>query len=223
MKTPLLKGVDGDTLYFEFLPLVENSFGLTFGETELDPIPTFGEFCNVVLAKLPTAERSDCTSQQAFYKLRQALASYVPATAIVPDAQLTELLPTSRKQREEIIEAVETTLGFPLYLTGLANWAGNAIIIGFVLSIWAFFYRWQAGAMGLLLTVAGGYLLGQFCQVLEVSTIREVVEKMTREHYRQVRRDPATTNRQEIVGQIQALFHHELGIERHRLTPPARF
>jgi hypothetical protein len=222
MATPLLKGIDGDSV-LDFVLVVEESFGLTFGETELNPVSTFGEFCTVVLAKLPTAGHSDCTSQQAFYKLRQALATHVPVADIVPNALLADLLPNSRKQQEEIIEAVETTLGFPLYLTGIANWAGNVLFSAFVFSLIGFLYRWQAGVAGLLLTAAGGYLLGRFCQVPEVSTIREVVEKMTREHYRQLRRDPATANRREIVEQLQALFHHELGIAHHRLTPAARF
>ncbi|MDQ2795343.1 MAG: hypothetical protein M3Y12_15250 [Bacteroidota bacterium] len=222
MAIPLLKHVDGETLEFEFIPMVEESFGLSFGENELIPIATFGQFCDLVLAKLPLAEHADGTSQHAFYKLRQALAPHV-AAAIVPAASLAELLPKSRQQREKIIDAVEATLGFPLYLTGIAPWAGSTIVLTFLFSSVSFFYRWQAGTMGLLLTVAGGYLLGRFCQVWEVLTIRAVVAKMTREHYRQVRRAPATANRQEIVRELRALFHHELGIEHHLLTPHARF
>jgi hypothetical protein len=223
MTTPLLKGVDGDTLEFEFIPMVEESFGITFGKTELHSVSTFGQFCDIIIAKLPPTKSSGCTSQQAFYKLRQALSPHVTAAAVVPAASLAELLPGSRKQREEIIEAVEAKLGFPLYLTGIATWAGEAILIAFLLSIASFFYQWQVGAVGLLLTVAGGYFLGRFYQVWEVPTIREVVAKMTREHYRQVRRTPATANQRETVEALQALFNHELGIEYHRLTPTARF
>jgi hypothetical protein len=223
MTAPLLKEVDGDTLYFEFLPLVENSFGFKFREDELESIATFGQFCEAVMKEMPLAATDDCTPQQAFYKLRRALAQHVPASAITPATLLEDLLPRSRKQREKIIEVVEAELGFSLNIFSLPDHFGTALLGAFMLSLGAFFYHWEAGITGLLLTFVSGYLAGKFCLALEVKTIRNLVERMTRENYRQVRRNPNTVNRHEIVPQIQALFQHELEIQPSRLTPNALF
>jgi hypothetical protein len=222
MDIPLLKHVDGDELYGDFLPLIESSFGVTFPKNESARIRTFGEFCQVVQSQIPLIESSDCTMQQAFYKLRRTFALYVPGASFVPTTLLTDLLPRSRKHRARLIAAIESELGFPLNIVGLSSLGCGIVICAFLLSVGAFFYHWQAGGIGLLFTFAGVRPLEKLCQSVEVNTVRELVEKITREHYRQVRRNPATVNRQEIVSQLQALFQHELGIERSCLTPTAQ-
>ena len=222
MDVPLLKHVDGDELYGDFLPLLEGSFGVKIAENESPPIRTFGEFCAVVQSQLPPTESPDCTMQQAFYKLRRAFTIHVLGVSFRPDTLLSDLLPRSRKHRARILTAVESELGFPLNIVGLSSLGCVIIICAFLLSAAAFLYQWQAGVIGLLLTFTGARLLEKYYQSVEVSTVRELVEKITREHYRQVRRNPNTANQQEIVSQLQALFAYELGIERSLLTSEAQ-
>lgn len=223
MNDKLLKGIDGDTISFEFVPLIERSLGLEFGESELEHVSTFGKFCEIVQGKLPHAENCDCTPQQAFYRFRGALAKHLPTSLITPTASLEALLPKSRGKREKLIEDLESELGFPLNITGIPDFILMIISGTFFLSIVAFFFHWQTGVVGLFLFFMSWHLTGKYCQRVEVQDIREVIERITRENYRQVRRNPDTINKHEIVPLIKSLFHHELGIEYARMTPDARF
>ncbi|WP_216660776.1 hypothetical protein, partial [Sphingobacterium prati] len=69
-----LENVDPDDIS-DLLVKVEKSFDMEFGSTELMHIFTFGELCDHIANKIQLAHSNDCTSQQAFYKLRDAMAS----------------------------------------------------------------------------------------------------------------------------------------------------
>jgi hypothetical protein len=58
----------------DLLSKIELSFGIEFFENELNHIKTFGEFCEYVENKIEFKNTNDCTNQQAFYKLRNALS-----------------------------------------------------------------------------------------------------------------------------------------------------
>ncbi|MDR2271052.1 MAG: hypothetical protein LBF27_09125 [Sphingobacterium sp.] len=69
-----LENVDPDDIS-DLLVKLEKSFDMKFESTELMHIFTFGELCDHITNKIQLAHSNDCTSQQAFYKLRDAMAS----------------------------------------------------------------------------------------------------------------------------------------------------
>jgi hypothetical protein len=68
-----LKNIDPDDIS-DLLIKVENSFNITFSDTELTHISMFGELCDHIANKIQLDHTDDCTSQQAFYKLRDAIS-----------------------------------------------------------------------------------------------------------------------------------------------------
>lgn len=49
---------------------IEKSFAIRFNETDFSSTKTNGDFEMVILSKFNGEGKNDCTSQQAFYKLR---------------------------------------------------------------------------------------------------------------------------------------------------------
>ncbi len=66
--------IDGEDLS-ELLEKVENSFDIKFDDTELANVGTFGQLCDHIANKIQLANIDDCTTQQAFYKLRKSFSS----------------------------------------------------------------------------------------------------------------------------------------------------
>lgn len=65
--------------------VIEALFGIKFGKNELEHIETLGEFCDHVTNKIELAHADDCTTQQAFYKLRDAISTVLHTDNIRPD------------------------------------------------------------------------------------------------------------------------------------------
>ena len=215
-------GIDDEDFCLDVVPRVETSFGFLFQEHDLEHVGTFGEFCDAVLAKLSCLDASDCTSQQAFYKLRKALLTQQPAVvAIEPSTRLAELLPIKRQERRKTVAAVEAELGIKLNVLGLSACAqevGTLLLLG---SGATMFFDKAIGGIGLVFTWTFFYLASKFGGTIKTKTVRAVVEKMSSRFYRQSRRNPATVNRAEITKEIQQLFTRDFGIELTALTPDA--
>ncbi|MGI4884076.1 MAG: hypothetical protein ACRYFR_03860 [Janthinobacterium lividum] len=203
---------------------VEASFGIHFGLHELEHVATFGEFCDIVLAKLPQAEANNCTSQQAFYKLRRAFARHLPAAVLMPATPLKSILPHADAERKHLMHFVETELGFTLRIFGISDAATTAVFSAFVVSFITLFINWHLGVVGLLFSFAGAGVAAEFFDnALRIKTVKDMVEQMVRENYAKSRRNPATVNRSEIIEQIKALFKNQFGFESSDLTRDACF
>ena len=68
-----LKNIDPEDVG-DVLKKVEKSFGFKFGDTELKDVKTFGELCDIITYKVQGDSTNDCTTQQAFYKLKTAIS-----------------------------------------------------------------------------------------------------------------------------------------------------
>src|SRR5690606_26918969 len=108
-----LKNIDPDDIS-DLLVKVEKSFDIKFGDTELMQILTFGELCDHIANKIQLDNSDDCTSQQAFYKLRDAISStlQIDNKAISINFSLEDLLP--RQIRRSRTKKIEEYLGFKL-------------------------------------------------------------------------------------------------------------
>jgi hypothetical protein len=59
----------GDTLY-----KLQKSFGIEFQNISFEKAATFGDICEIIQSYLNLADNEGCTKQQAFYKVRNAIA-----------------------------------------------------------------------------------------------------------------------------------------------------
>lgn len=166
----------------DVLVKVERSFNIKFVGDELQDIDTFGKLCDHITNKIQLENVNDCTTQQAFYKLRQAFNM-----DIHPQTLLADILP--EQSRIAKVKSIEKLLGFSLSLFHRSGWLA-AILPG---------------------------------KKLELETVGEVVEKMTREHYLRSRRNSSTVNKAEVEKVLIDLFSKDLGLDKSKLNREAEF
>ena len=222
-------GIDSEDLGFDIFPAIEKSFGFEFEQADFTDVRTYGDLCALVRARLPGAAATDCTSQQAFYKLRQALVSHTAANNVSPATTLAEIFPTQRVQRRLAAAAIEQQLGMKLRLLGMPS---TVEVAGTILAICAFLFSligsFFLGISGFLIGLAGLAVTrivfdvgNHFGSTLRYPTVRDVVLTMSSTYYRQSRRDPSTVNPQEITDRLNYLFVDMAGVELAELMPDA--
>jgi hypothetical protein len=217
-----LRNIDDEDIG-DLLPKIEKSYHFRFHKTDLIDVKTFGELCDIIVNKIQLPQLDDCTSQQAFYKLRAAICNSLGFTKenIHLTTELALLFPWVK--RRENIKLVENMLGFPLNILRPKYWLTTSLALLFLTSFFCFFFNWQFGLGLLMLSIGGFYLSHKFGKDLDIATIRELVEKMSREHYLDSRRDAGTVNKKEVVKKITNLFASDLDLDHAVLTRDAAF
>ena len=203
----------GDTLL-----KLEKSFGLKFAENSMKDAKTFGDICDIIESHINLTDKHDCTTQQSFYKIRKAisLTQNFNERNIEPQTNLADIFP--RSNRRQNINHFQKALGFSVDILTMKTWLAVTIFIGFVLSLIAFFFSWQIAVSGLTVFTLFTWTVSKFSKELEISTVGELTEKISRENYSLARRHSETVNRKEIVKTIQDVFIADHDIEREHLT-----
>src|SRR5690606_7447089 len=149
-----LRNIDPEDIS-DLLVKVEKSFDIKFGNTELMHISTFGELCDHIANKVLLDNSDDCTSQQAFYKLRDAisLTLQIDNKSISTNYPLADLLP--RDSRRSRTRQIEDYLGFKLRILRPPHWVTGTLVIIFLASLIGFYFNWQIGLLGLAFSIAG--------------------------------------------------------------------
>lgn len=227
MNAPQL-GIDAEDLGLDIIPAIEKSFGFKFTQADLADVRSYGELCAAVQAKLPTAAATDCTTQQAFYKLRQAIRLHTATLPITPASQLADILPARWAQRREVAAAIEQSLGMKLPLFDMPSAVAAVgcllLLFGCLLLAGGAFIG-APGVLGGLAGIAVAFILfdlgSRFGATLRYATVRDVVAAMSSMHYLQSRRNPTTVNPREIRDRLNYLFVDMAGVKLTELTPDA--
>lgn len=206
----------GDTLL-----KLEKSFGKKFADNSFKDAKTFGDICNIIESQINFTGKDDCTTQQAFYKVRKAigLTQNFDERNIDPQTTLDDIFP--RTNRRQNVKHFQKALGFSVDILTMKTWLGWTITIGFILSLVAFFFSWQYAISGFTFFTLVMWTANKFSNKLNVSTVRELTEKISREHYSLARRQSGTVNRNEIVKTIQDVFIADHLLDREHLTNDA--
>ena len=149
MKKIELKNIDPLDIE-DLLPKIERSFGIQFVENELNHIITFGEFCEYVENKIELENTNDCTSQQAFYKLRNALSEILKKDKekIHPNLLIEKIIPNNN--RKEIIKQLEDKLDFDLNIMVVPQWILTILLLmlfGSIITLFFFFKQHSSWAI----------------------------------------------------------------------------
>jgi hypothetical protein len=217
-----LKDIDSEDIG-DLLVKVESSFDIEFAANELVHITTFGQLCEHIANKIQLDNSDDCTSQQAFYKLREAISSTLQLNnkTISTDLLLNKLLP--RHSRRSRTKKLEEHLGFKLNILRPPHWVtGTFTIISFA-SLIGLYFNWQFGLLGLAFSIVGVWFANKIGNELDLQTVGQVAEKMTRENYLKSRRNPKTFNKNEIEKVLADWFSNYFDIEKSKLTRDAIF
>lgn len=206
----------GDTLL-----KLEKSFGTKFANNSFKDAKTFGDVCNIIESQINLADEDDCTTQQAFYKIRKAigLTQNFDERKIEPQTKLEDIFP--RSNRRQNVKHFQQTLGFSVDILSMKTWLAVTIFVGFILSLIAFFFSWQVAVAVLTFFTLSAWTASKFSKELDISTVGQLTEKISREHYALARRHSGTMNRKEIVKTIQDVFTSDHLIDREYLTKDA--
>ena len=222
MKDFELKDIDSEDIG-DLLVKVETSFDIKFVGDELAYITTFGQLCDHITNKIQLVNSDDCTSQQAFYKLREAISStlQIDSKTISTDFSLHDILP--KQNRRSRTKKLEKHLGFKINILRPPHWVTGTLLIIFVVSLVGLFFKWQIGLLGLVVSIAGVWIANKVGDELDLQTVGQVAEKMTRENYLKSRRNPKTFNKKEIEKVLTDWFRNYFDIDKSKLTKDAKF
>ena len=221
MKNIELKDIDPEDIE-DLLIKVEDSFDIKFVDNELAHVQTFGEICDHIKDKIQLENTEGCTTQQAFYKLRTAIVTTLrlDKDELTTDTLLKDLLP--RQTRRTRTKKIEGELDFKLALLRPPHFVTGFLVLLLLASFIGVFIKWQIGLTGLALSIGGLWLVAKTGNELDVKTIGQLAEKMTRENYLKSRRNPKTYNEVEIEKILTDWFSNDLGIEKTKLNREAR-
>jgi acyl carrier protein len=216
-----LKDIDSQDIE-DLLEKVETSFNIKFASNELGQITTFGQLCDHITNKIHLDNSNDCTSQQAFYKLRDAFSAmlHLDKKVISTDKLLADLLP--RQTRRTLTRDLENHLGFKLNILRPPYRVTGFLVIIFFSSIIGLFINWQVGLSGIVASIGGLWVSNQIGNELSLQTIGQLVEKMTRENYLKSRRNPETFNKAEVEKILTDWFSDYFDIDKSKLTKDAK-
>lgn len=194
----------------DWLGKIEKSYNINFADNELSHVRTFGELCDHIIAKMKQPNADDCTTQQAFYKLINAIATvnHFDSKSIYPGTTLVSIFP--RHNRRKQIAAVERQLGFKLNTLRPKHFIVWTFGILCLTSIIEFFFIWKIALIAFVLSLLLLKLTYITAKEFREVTVGELAEKMTQENYVKSRRNTSTVNRKEIATKIKKMLIHDL-------------
>ena len=222
MTDEILENTDREDVE-DLLLKVESSFGIKLAENELGHVKTFGQFCDYIADKIQLDNSNDCTTQQAFYKLRCAVSTTLQfdKSKITPNLDLDELLP--RENRKTLVKNLESELDFRLDILSPPNWIVSTLLVLLLCSLVGLFIKWQFGLLGLLISICGFWVSAKLGNELNFQTLGQIAEKMTRDNYLKARRNSKTFNKSEIEKVLTDLFVTDLYLDKSLLTRNSTF
>ena len=200
---------------------VEKSFNIKFVGNELVGLSTFGELCDHIANKIELDHSDNCTTQQAFYKLRNAISSTLKIENVKTYTLLADILP--KQNRISAVRQIENKLGFKLSFLRPTYFVSGTLLIVLLASIVGLFINWKFGLSGILFSVAGFRIASKFRKEINIRTVGELTEKMARENYLKSRRNSATFNKNEIENILKEWFSKDLDLDKTMLTRDAKF
>jgi len=207
-----LKNVDPEDIE-DLLRKTEESFGIKFEYNEFVYVTNFGQLCDHIINKIQVENATGCTSQQAFYKLRNALSEVLnlEKKQITLQLSLKEILPASN--RRTIVKELEYKLGFKLNILFPPTWIILTMVLIFLVSPFLFFYDWRLAVSGLIISIGGSLLSNRLGRELNLKTVHQLAEKMSREDYLMSRRNSSTVNRSELEKLLTNWFKNDLVLD----------
>ena len=217
-----LENIDPEEIGY-LLVEVQKSFNIKFKDGELNGIENFGELCDHINNKIDLGNADDCTSQQAFYKLRHAFSTTlkIDNQEITRYRKLEDLFP--KPTRRSKVKILEQHLGMNLKTLTSPAWVILTLLALSLLSLLCFFYSWKLALSGISLSIVGFWIADLTANELNPENIEQLVKQMTRENYLKSRRNPETFNRKEVELVLTDWFSDKFALERTELTGASKF
>lgn len=202
---------------------IEQSFQIHFRVEELAGVKIFKDLCDLIQEKIKLEDYNDCTSQQAYYKLNQAL-SYtfnLSDLNLSPETPIENIIP--RKNRIKKVKMLEDALDMKLFLLSPPAWIIGVLIVVFLLSVLAFFINSTIALSGIAFSISGLWISNKMGKEIDIKTVGELTANMVSYNYIKSRRDPNTVNRRELDDVIKSILVKLFQLDPSVLTKDAKF
>lgn len=211
-----LKNADSEDIE-DLIVRIEKSFNIRFEDMELAHVKNFGELTDAIIAKINLENVEDCTSQQAFYKLRQAIQQVfgLEKSKIVPEITWKELL--KDRNRRKTVKRFTEQLGLKLSILGPPGWLVLILVAGLIGSLVLFAFSWKLALGGLFASFTSLILAFEFGTVINCKDLQELTRQMVRNHYLKSRRNPNSINRSELEELIRDIFADGFDMDKPKL------
>lgn len=103
------------------------------------------------------------------------------------------------------------------------HWVTGTLVILLLASLIILFIDGPIGLSGLMFSIVGLWFAYNIANELDLQTVGQVAEKMTRENYLKSRRNPNTFNKSEIEKVLTDWFSNDLGLDKSKLTRETKF
>lgn len=202
MKSCELKDIDSEDIE-DIISELERSFDVKFSEHAFEHVTTFGGFVTVIESSLSTEHINNCSTQQAFYKIRRALGKMNLEQEVEPSLELHVIFP--RNKRRILVESFTKHLGMNVRLLEphIIPLASNTLL--FFTGIILLFFNALIGVGMIAGALLAYFLLFKFGKELRVKNIRELSAQLVNENYASSRSDD-TINRNEIWNVVESYF-----------------
>lgn len=195
MKNFKFSTIEGDEIH-DFISAIEKSFAIQFKDNELINTSTIGEFCEII--KLKTNGNTEgCTSQQAFYKLRDVILSVRQFNAeIKPNTSLSDIFP--EKDRIKTIKSLEKQSGFKLNILTAKGWIITSLLLLLAVGVITLLFNKWIGTVITITAILSLFIAGKTGKELTIETIGDLTNHIKTYNYSASRRNAETYNHDEI-------------------------
>jgi hypothetical protein len=201
----------------DLVPSIEKMYQFKFEDDEISKLENFNDFCDLIVSKIDLENVENCSSQQAFYKLRKSIVALNLAEKgqITPETKLEAIFP--RKERIALVRSLEKHIGFKINLIHPPDALSISLLLLVVVSFVFLFFDFKFGLLGLGIAVLSLNLAKKFGKEMKMKSIRELVEKITQENYLKIRTKSNTINRKELKSVITNWIADHLDLEKEKL------
>lgn len=189
-----------------------NQYDLPLDPKKLAEVRNVAEMIELLVSTFAQERKEDCTSQQAFYKLRTVLQKYTNESGIKPSTRLEELFP--KRNRIENIKRVEEELGIKLAILKPKDDVTAMFIVIFLGLFALLFFATLYALVGGVIWSFAYKVTKDYGKEFKVDTVGEVVKLMVEKNYFKSRRDSNTMNEQEFRDVIIDYLVDKVGLER---------
>ena len=205
---------------------IQRSYGFKFNPEELNSVKTFGDLCNLVIRGTDCTHVNDCTSQQAFYKLRKILMSAlnIEKDKIIPSSTLAGLTGKSVNigtfllldQQLSGQQALFRSYAWRLWLSGML------LIVGILLA--ATFKNMYCAIFVAVETTGLFFCLFEVWNLSRL-TIGQMAKRLSVKQYRLMRSNPDSINKDEVIANLKYMICEDLclGISPDKIGLDTKF
>lgn len=190
------------------------------GDLSISFTMTFVEIMELLFAQFDFQHKQDCTSQQAFYKLRKGIQEIYPnAPELTLDTELKDLFPKNNRRKN--IAELKKKLGIDFKILGAEKWLTSVLGITILVCFFLMFFQlWALAAF--IFSIIVLQVAERYGRAFKGKTIRDLVHHLVIHHYFECRTEPNSINKEEFRKVAFAYFSEALDIDQADLHT-ARF